>query len=336
MRLSPIAVVLLLVTPGCGGSPSSAPVASPSPSPAAPTPTPTPGSTAFTIALPIRIADLANNAFGLNPFGIHIGDHGIDGHPGWDIEYAAGASILAAADGTVQSVLSSEGGQAFGIQITHAVGGREAYRTLYGVRTVAAGVFAGAPVTAGQPLGTVASYTRTIGTITVTYGFTHFQLDDFSSNAGLTNPNAVSPETFLNAEARQTFDAIWRDAFYQQELVEPFVTNPRDVTFPMTRAWLLRSGGLASRLEFTRANAFANGFSYVMRDGSGGVAESGTVEIEVLAKPVPTIDFIPTGSSQRRRGLFSILDGTMRLDYSAIGAARPANLTDASVYASDR
>jgi len=41
-----------------------------------------------------------------------------------------GSTIIAAADGTVQSVLPSEGGRAFGIQITHAVGGREAYRTI--------------------------------------------------------------------------------------------------------------------------------------------------------------------------------------------------------------
>jgi hypothetical protein len=285
--------------------------------------------------LPIRATDLANNAFGLNPFGIHIGDHGIDGHPGWDIEYALGANILAAADGTVQSVLPSEGGQAFGIQVTHKVEGREAYRTIYGVRTVASGVSAGAPVTAGQPLGTVASYTRTIGTITVTYGFTHFQLDDFSSSAGLTNKNAVSPETFLNGEARQTFEVIWRDAFYPQELVEPFVTNTRDITFPMTRVWLLQSGALASRLELTRADAFANGFSYVMRDGSGTVLETGSVEIEALAKPVPTIDFVPNGS-QRRRGLYSILNGTMRLDYGAPGAARSVSLAGASVYTTDR
>jgi hypothetical protein len=299
-------------------------------------PTPPSGGTTLTISLPIRAADHASNAFGLNPFGIHIGDHGIDGHPGWDIEYAIGASILAAADGIVQSILPSEGGQAFGIQVTHAVGGREAYRTIYGVRTVAPGVSVGAPVAAGQPLGTASSYTRTIGTMTVTYAFTHFQLDDFSRHAGLTNPNAVSPEAFLNSEARQTFEAIWRDAFYPQELVEPFVTNPRDVTFPMRRSWLLRSGGLASLLEFTRTDAFASGFSYVMRDGTGASVEAGTVEIEALAKPTPTIDFIPTGSSQRRRGLYSILDGTMRMDYSAPGGGRPASLAGASTYATDR
>jgi hypothetical protein len=286
--------------------------------------------------MPIRAADRANSAFGLNSFGIHIGDHGIDGHPGWDIEYAVGANVVAAADGTVQSVLPSEGGQAFGIQITHAVGGRAAYRTVYGVRTVAPGVSVGASVTVGQPLGTVSSYTRTIGRITVTYGFTHFQLDDFGSSAGLTNQHAVSPEMFLDSEARQIFETIWAEAFYPQELVEPFATNPRDVTFPMRRVWLLGSGGLAARLEFTRADAFANGFSYIMRDGAGAAVESGSVEIEALAKPVSTIDFIPAGGSPRRLGVYSIVDGTMRLDYGPPGGGRPASLDGASIFTTER
>jgi hypothetical protein len=322
--------LLLPLVIGCGRGPSPAP----SPTPDASVPS-TPDAT-FAIALPVRDEDRARNAFGLNPFGIHIGDHGFDGHPGWDIEYRAGANVLAAADGIVQSVLPSEGGQAFGIQITHRVSGRDAYRTIYGVRTLAPAVSVGASVTARQPLGTAASYTRTIGTVTVTYAFTHFQLDDFSSNHGATNPNAVSPETFLNSEARRVFDAIWPDAFYPQELVEPFATNPRDVTFPMTRAWVLQAGGLAPRLEFTRADAFANGYTYVMRDGTGAIVESGRVEVEALAKPVSTIDFTPTGSAQQRRGVYSIVDETMRLDYGPSGTARPTSLAAASTYTTER
>lgn len=293
-------------------------------------PSPTPGPASFSITLPIRPGDSAQNAFGLNPFGVHIGDHGIDGHPGWDFEYVVGAPVVAAADGTVQSVLPSEGGSAFGIQITHFVGGRAAYRTVYGVGTVAPGVAPGAPVTAGQPLGTVSSYTRTIGTITVTYGFTHFQLDDFSANDGLTNTSAVSPEVFLDGGARQVLASIWRAAFYPQELVEPFVTNTRTVSFPMTRAWILQSGGLAPRLELTRDGPFANGFSYVMRDRAGAVTETGSVEVEPLAKP-STMDLLPTGG-QRRRGVYSIVGGSMQLDYGAPGAARPASLAGAATY----
>lgn len=311
----------------------SAVVPPPAPAPPpAPSPAPAPTTPAFVISLPIRAADRATNAFGLNPFGIHIGDHGIDGHPGWDIEYRPGTSVLAAAAGTIQSVLPSEGGQSFGIQIAHTVGGRQAYRTIYGVGTLAPGVSAGATVSAGQPLGTVAAFTRTIGTITVTYGFTHFQLDDFSRNVGLTNTNAVSPETFLSGDVRQLFNAIWSEAFYIQEFVEPFPTNPRDVAFPMTRSWLRQSGDLAMRLEFTRADAFDNDFAYLMRDGAGAVVERGRVQLEALAKPHSLIDFLPAGGAPRRRGLYSILDGIMRLDYGMPGAGRSPGLDAAATY----
>lgn len=289
----------------------------------------------FTLSLPIRPGDSAHNAFGLNPFGVHIGDHGIDGHPGWDFEYVVGASVLAAADGTVQSVMPSEGGTAFAIQISHMVGDKP-YRTDCGVATLAPGIVAGATVTAGQPLGVASSFTRTIGTVTVTYAFTHFQLDDFSKNDGLTNPFAVSPEPYLDSEARQALEAIWRNAIYNQELVEPFITNPRNVTFPMTRTWTRQQGGLAAQAEFTRANGYANDFSYVLRDSAGAVVETGTVETNPLAKPLSTIDFILAGSSQRRRGVYSIVDGTMQLDYGAPGAARPASLSEASTYSTSQ
>lgn len=266
---------------------------------------------------------------------MHIGDHGIDGHPGWDVEFRVGATIVAAADGIVQSVLPSEGGAAFGIQLTHLVGGRPAYRTIYGVGTLASGVSPNASIVAGQPLGIASSYTRTIGTVTVTYAFTHFQLDDFSSNVGLTNPNAISPEAFLNSDARGQFQSIWNGAVYNQELVEPFVTNTRDVTFPMSRTWTLQSGGLASTIEFTRSGPFANGFSYVMRNSAGLTVEAGLVELEVLAKPSPTLDFIAS-SGARRRGIYSIVDGSMRIDYGAPGGTRPASLANASTYSTIR
>ena len=103
----------------------------------------------------------------------------------------------------------------------------------------------------------------------------------------------------------------------------------------MTRTWILQAGGLSSRLELTRAGPFANGFSYVMRDSAGVVAETGTVEIEALAKPDPTIDFIPSGSA-RRRGVYSILGGTLRLDYGGPSAARPTSLVAASTYTTAR
>lgn len=318
-------VVSALLGAACGGSPTTPD------SPATPAP-----SGAFAIALPIRMQDHANNAFGINPFGAHIGDHGIDGHPGWDIEYVGGTQVRAAADGVVQSVLQGSLGEGWGIQITHRVEGRDAYRTIYGVAGVASGVTVGAAIVASQALGLVNSYTRTIGTTTVTYSFTHFQLDDFSANAGLTNRNAVSPELFLTTEARQLFETFWRNAGYTQELTEPFATNPRDVTFPLTRTWRLTSGALAAQLDVTRTSATAVGYTYVMRSQNGATLETGTATVDVLARPVSAIDFLPTGSAQSRRGVYAILDGAMQLDYGPPGAARPASLAGASHYVSAR
>lgn len=51
------------------------------------------------------------------------------------------------------------------------------------------------------------------------------------------------------------------------------------------------------------------------------------------------IEYVPGASvlaAQRRRGLYSILDGTMRLDYGMPGAARPASLDGASAYTTAR
>ena len=303
--------------------------------PVAPSP-PGPAGVSFAVSLPIRPQDYVHHAFGVNPFGAHIGDHGIDGHPGWDLEYAIGAPVLAAADGLVQSVTPGSLGTEWSIQVTHRLGGRDAYRTIYGVASVASGVMPGAAVVSGQTLGIANSYTRTIGTTVVTYAFTHFQLDDFSASAGLTNRNAVSPESFLTPDAKREFDAMWASASYSQELTEPYVTNPRDVSFPMTRLWLLSAGGLTAQLEITRASASAIGFSYVMRDDRGAITEAGLVEVDPVARPVAAIDFTPAGGAQKRRGVYSIVDGAMQLDYGAPGAPRPSSLDGASRYVTTR
>lgn len=41
----------------------------------------------LTVDLPAAPEDIGFNAYGILPFGIHAGDHSIDGHPGWDVEY---------------------------------------------------------------------------------------------------------------------------------------------------------------------------------------------------------------------------------------------------------
>lgn len=351
MRRSILLALALGAAWSCGGSPASPTSASTSsgasastatstststtPSTPAPTPTPTPSpgagtSQTFSLSLPIRPGEQANNAYGLVPFGIHIGDHGVDGHPGYDFEFAPGASVYAAAAGVVQSVLPGGFGST-GIQITHQIG-TLGYRTIYGVDTVAPGVAAGATIAAGQALGRAPVYTRTIGRTTVTYAMTHFQVDDFTSNAGLTNPNAVAPERWFDAAARSQLDAIWRNATYAQELVEPFLANPRDQSFPVSRVWTRQSGSLAPRLDVTAATPTADSYTYVLRDASGASIESGTITVDAIAKPLPTIDLTPGGSGQPRRGVYDVFERQLQIDYGTPGAARPVSLAGSSTY----
>jgi hypothetical protein len=73
--------------------------------PAAPTTVSNPqGDTIATIELPIAPGDAANVAYGIWPFGVHGSSHAVDGHPGFDVEYRVGASVRAAADGTLQNL----------------------------------------------------------------------------------------------------------------------------------------------------------------------------------------------------------------------------------------
>lgn len=324
-----VAAVLLL---GAGACSSAPPTLSPDVPAASAVPASPSSATPFTIGLPVRPGDVAYNAYGLVPFGVHIGDHGSDGHPGWDFEYAPGASVYAAAAGVVQSVMPSGNGTGFGIQITHDVAGTKGYRTIYGVGTLATGITAGAPVAAGQALGVADVFTRTIGRTTVTFAMTHFQLDDFSSNGGQTNTNAVSPDRFLSAASRQSLDSLWREASYTQELVEPFLSNPRDVVFPLTRVWTRETGNLTASFEVSSGSAQATSYTYALRDSAGTVVETGTLQIDALAKPFPMIDLLPSAGGPARRGLFRITGGAMQLEYGTPGAERPADLAAAATY----
>lgn len=338
------AVTLAALTFACGGSPASSPTApstapapTPSPSPTpTPAPTPVPPAQRFTVVLPVASGDTATNFFGLAPFGIHFGGtgpsgHGFDGHPGWDVEFRVGGLVRAAADGVVQSVFSdSFMPSRFTIQIQHQSSGN--YRTVYtNVESVAAGIAANAPVTRGQALGSAGAQTTTVDRRSVSYGMTHFQVDDFSQNVGATNPNAVNPETFFDASGRTLFDAVWRTAAYNVELTEPFTGNTRDVTFPITRTWTRESGSSAARVQLTRRDAASNVHTYVLYDAGGAVTERGSIAAFEPTGSQSTIDFQPE-SGGLRLGLIDIVGGTMRLDLGAAGAMRPRDLNSASLY----
>ena len=287
------------------------------------------------MVLPVASGDTATNFFGLTAFGIHFGGtgpsgHGLDGHPGWDVEFRVGAQVRAAADGVVQSVFTDSFINSRSvIQIQHQGGGN--YRTVYtNVESVASGITANASVTRGQVLGNAGVIAPTTGR-GVSYAMTHFQVDDFSRNEGSTNPNSVNPETFLDPAGRALFDAVWRTAAYDVELTEPFTGNTRDVTFPITRTWTRESGSLAARIDLVRRDASSNVHTYVMYDGAGAVTERGSISAFAPTGSQSSIDFQPQGGAARQ-GLIDIVGGTMRLDLPAPGAARPGDLSGASVY----
>ena len=57
------------------------------------------------LEMPAAPEDLARNFYGVWPFGAHGSSHALDGHPGWDIEFRAGAKVQRLAG----SVLAEDG-----------------------------------------------------------------------------------------------------------------------------------------------------------------------------------------------------------------------------------
>lgn len=318
-----------------GAPPGSTPSPPPAPAPIPPVPPPAPappGST-FTVDLPIAAGDVANAAYGLWPFGTHGGDHALDGHPGWDVEYRPGASVLAAADGVILNGVPEMGGSGrFTVRIMHAIDGRTAYATDYtNLSALGPGISAGATVRQGQVLGPAGVQTQIIGTTQVTWAMTHFQVNDFSRNEGLTNPNAVSPEPYLSSNGRGLFASIWRGAAYQTEWCEPFFTNPRSATFPLERTWTLESAGLATILGVRCPSASSREYTYSLQASDRSIIESGVFVVDPGAKPLARVEFRPSSGSPRL-GVWDIVGDTMQLNLAAAGGARPTTLVGGSMY----
>lgn len=312
-------------------------IAAPTPPvPVPPLPTTVPGVLA--IAMPIDAADLATTAFGLAPFGYHGADHAEDGHAGWDIEYRVGGAVRAAAAGTVASVVAdaSTPGR-FSVHVAHVIGSHH-YRTVYtNLASVSTDVAPAALVRAGQPLGIagtggLSGIFNTRGT--PLYAMSHFQLDDFEYYREMSHPNAVSPEPFLNAEGRLLFDRIWATAAYVHEPVEPYITNPRVVSFPASRTWTRAGGDGPAGIRFTRRSARAVAYEYALLAESGVTTETGSVILSTTGRP-SSIDLLPSASAPRL-GIYEIVSNELRLSLGQPGASRPASLADASVYRTAR
>jgi hypothetical protein len=320
-------------------------------SPTTPTPvagtTPPAGTTTTTVPLnsspstvsfsmPLLAGDAANVAFGLAPFGFHAGDHAVDGHAGWDIEYRSGAFVRAAADGIVLSVVADPfaPGRAV-VQLEHQAN-QHFYRTSYSnLQSVPEAVVEGAEIDRGQVLGVAGSVSAFVGGTSLNYSMTHFQIDDFNFYAGpIANPNAVTPELLLSADGRALFNTLWPSAVFAPELTEPFATNPRSATLPMTRVWKIESGEGPAGVSFTRMSTAADIYQFAILAESGVAVESGNVTLRYTTRPLQTMDLLAATST--RLAVYDIVDDRMRLAIGAPGAPRPADLSGAAVYRTTR
>ncbi|HEX6164255.1 MAG TPA: M23 family metallopeptidase [Vicinamibacterales bacterium] len=308
-------------------------IAAPSP-PLVPPPLPTTVPGVLAVSLPIAAGDFVNTAFGMTPYGYHGGEHAPDGHAGWDIEYRVGGFVRAAAAGTVDEVFSDPITGRFTVQIEHLVG-EHYYRTIYtNLATVAADVAPRQLVSAGQALGTPGAMS-TLGTpgTSGTLGI-HFQLDDLEFHREGADPKAVSPEPFLSPQARLLFDQLWAQAVFAHELVEPFATNPRTLSFPASRTWIRAGGDGPAGIRFTRSRAQAAEYEYALLAESGTVIETGAVAIDTAARPYPTIAL--TSPTAVRLGLYDIVSNEMRLSLSNPGSPRANDLSGAAIYRTSR
>ena len=156
----------------------------------------------------------------------------------------------------------------------------------------------------------------------MTWAMTHFQVNDFSRNEGLTNPNAVNPEAFITAAGRSLFEGIWRSSVYQTEICEPFPGNSRLNVFPLSRRWSLRSGSLPARLDVRCVPDSSLEDQYTLRGTDESVAESGFMRGNATAKPLPTVDVRPFAGATRL-GVYDIVSGTMELNLGAPGDRAP-------------
>lgn len=274
----------------------------------------------FTIVLPIAPGDSANIAYGIWPYGVHSGGHAPDGHPGFDLEYRPGASVLAAADGVVISVTAdAHDSSRSRVQVRHERD-RGGYMTDYSNLTAVA-VTQGAVVSQGQPLGLAGLFADGRSAMT------HFQIADPTRNqVGVAESAIASPADFVAESARASLDAIWATASYRAEWCEPFLTNPRNVTFPLVRAWTADSPSSLSRIVITCPSDVAD-MTWVAYGSGDVVTEQGIVTLNYSARPT-TFDVRLLGGGVRA-GVYDIVSGTLRLSLAPAGLPRPTSLDGA-------
>ncbi|HJO26462.1 MAG TPA: peptidoglycan DD-metalloendopeptidase family protein [Planctomycetota bacterium] len=267
----------------------------------------------FSMNMPIAFGDGAISNYGLWPYGVHGGGHP-EGHPGIDIEYAAGTSVLATTAGTISSIgpnshfptmmdLMLEARTGVAVQYDH-------------MGPVDPSITVGSTVLEGQVLGDAPSGAHSAVHLALRLGV-----------------ETTCPVPYFNAAGQSTFDALWDTAHYMEELVEPLACNTVDVSFPLTAVRSLISGTLPAGLEITRSDATTYDMTYTLLDAAGVAFETGTVTFNA-APTASTIDFVPsTPAGPTRLGLVDINGEDLWLDWDT--TTRPTSLAGASHYRLD-
>jgi hypothetical protein len=272
-----------------------------------------------TIDLPIRPGDSVSIAYGLWPFGVHGSVHSVDGHPGYDFEYRAGASVYAAAEGRVDNVIvDTNDPSRFSVQLRHHRNVGDYFSSYSNLASVPAAITPGAWVTRGQALGLAGTFSSG------TSGMTHFQVVDPTGGS-----TARAADGYMADTAQAQLHNIWKTAAYVQEWCEPYLDNVAAKGFPMSRAWTKQSGDGPVTIVLS---CVADGAKpqYSILGASGATMETGTLTLGWWERPVTTVDFV-SSTGAVRLGVYDIVDGSMKLSLAPAGASRPS-LDEAASY----
>jgi len=294
------------------------------------------GASPLVLELPIRSGDSRNSAYAIWPFGVHGAGHAADGHPGYDFEVADGSPVLAAADGTVDNIVTEpfsapgETGR-FNLQLRHHALAGDYFTSYSNLVNVPAALVPRANVTRGQTIGTAATLMGGAGS----WAMTHFQLNDPTDHtAALSNLGAVNPELYFTAASQAQLRELWRTATYINEWCEPFLGNKRANVFPMSRVWTRRSGDGPATIEIRCPTDSVDAFEYTFQ-WPDGTTDSGKMRLGWNVRPVPSVDFTSSNGSLRL-GLYDIVEDRLQLALGAIGVGRPASFATQSTYAATK